>query len=182
MKKIILVAVLTLSAVVAYSQTDSIGVYSVRGGSVQRVEMIKPISTKVSSGIVSGKAKLQFVNTTSETVFNGPAKFRIFYAVPSPYDAAKYFMFTPAYSVKDLSVAKFDIKKEMRYLTSSTVSIIGGSTIGTKKAKDIKIEAKQIRPNVYEITITGPAGEYCLLPVLNGMATAHAGVFDFTIK
>lgn len=143
--------------------------------------MIKPIGTKVSSAIVSGKVKLQFDNTTSETVFNGSARFRIFYAVPSPYDAAKYFMFTPAYSVKDLSVAKFTVKKEMRYLTSSTISIIGG-TIGTKKAKDIKIEAKQIRPNVYEVTITGPAGEYCLLPVVNGIATAHAGVFDFTIK
>lgn len=181
MKKIILVTLCILFVVAAYSQTDSIGVYSIRSGSVQRVEMIKPIGTKVSSVIVSGKVKLQFDNTTSETVFNGSARFRIFYAVPSPYDAAKYFMFTPAYSVKDLSVAKFTVKKEMRYLTSSTISIIGG-TIGTKKAKDIKIEAKQIRPNVYEVTITGPAGEYCLLPVVNGIATAHAGVFDFTIK
>lgn len=182
MKKIILAALCTLFSVAAYSQTDSIGVYSVRDGSVQRVEMIKPVGTKVSSAIVSGKVKLQFENTTSETVFNGSAKFRIFYAVPSAYDAAKYFMFTPAYSVKDLSVAQFTVKKKMRYLTSSTVSIIGGSTIGTKKAKDINIETKQIRPNVYEVTITGPAGEYCLLPVLNGMATAHSGVFDFTIK
>ncbi len=182
MKKIILTALCTLFTAVVYSQTDSIGVYSVCNGSVQRVEITKPVGTKMSSAVFSGKVKLQFDNATSETVFNDSAKFRVFYAVPSPYDAAKYFMFTPSYSIKDLSVAKFTVKKEMRYLTSSTVSIIGSSTIGAKKAKDVNIVTKQIRPNVYEITITGPAGEYCLLPLLNGIATAHSGVFAFTIK
>ena len=43
------------------------------------------------------------------------------------------------------------------------------------------MEYRQLRDNVYEITVTGPAGEYCIMPVLNGTA-GYAGVFDFTLE
>lgn len=54
----------------------------------------------------------------------------------SPYDASKYFMFTPSYSVKDFIVGKFEVKKENRYLTTASVSIVG-SKIGVSTAKGV---------------------------------------------
>lgn len=50
-----------------------------------------------------------------------------------------------------------------------------------EKDKDVKVETKKIRNNVYEITVTAPAGEYCIMPVINGIG-GYAGVFDFTIE
>ena len=89
-------------------------------------------------------------------------------------------MFTPSYSVKDFSVGKFEVKKGVRYLTTAKISIIG-STIGAGEAKGVTVQSTKLRDNVYEITVTGPAGEYCIMPVLNGVA-GYAGVFDFTIE
>lgn len=180
MKKILSLLLGSMCATAVYAQTDSIGVYSVRGADIKRVEISKPTGIKISSAIVSAKAKVQFEGEASDEKFNGCATFRIYYAVPSAYDAAKYFMFTPSYSVKDLSVAQFSVKKKSRYLTTSSVSIIGGS-LGTQKAKDATIEVKQVRQNVYDITVSGPAGEYCIIPVFNGMASPYGGVFAFTI-
>ncbi|MEG1885967.1 MAG: hypothetical protein RR182_06745 [Alistipes sp.] len=61
------------------------------------------------------------------------------------------------------------------------ISILGSSSIGASEAKELKMETKQLRPNVYEITVSGPAGEYCIMPMING-AGGYSGVFDFTIK
>ncbi len=180
MKRIITAIFGLCLAVSAAAQADSIGVYSVRGTAVQRMEIINHGQTKISSGIGRGKAKLAFNGAASSNRFTGSATFRLYFGTPSPYDAAKYYMFTPAYSVKDFGVGKFDIKKGSRYLTTAKISVFG-STIGAAKAEDVIIDAKQIRPNVYEITITGPAGEYCIMPIINGVG-GYTGVFDFAIE
>lgn len=85
-------------------------------------------------------------------------------------------MFTPSYSVEDFIVGQFEVKKEKRYLTTATASIVG-SKVGVSAAKGVNVEYRQLRDNVYEITVTGPAGEYCIMPVLYGTA-GYAGVFD----
>ena len=164
----------------AYAQTDSIGVYSVTEAGVRRVEVVNYTQTKISNAVLSGKAKLMFSGATSPNHFTGSATFRLYYGTPTPYDAAKYFMFTPAYSTKDVSIIRFDVKKDSRLLTTATVSVFGG-TVGAKAAKDIKVDTRQIRDNVYEVTVSGPAGEYCIAPAING-AAGYAGVFDFTLE
>lgn len=179
MKKIIVFLFALISVAYSYAQTDSIGVYSVRGNTVNRIEVLNYNQTKISGGLKS-KAKLVFDGETSVNRFNGSATFRLYFGTPSPYDVAKYYMFTPSYSAKDFSIGKFEVKKGNRYLTTAAVSIIG-SKIGAGKAKDVNIEYKQLRNNVYEITVTGPAGEYCIMPVINGVA-GYTGVFDFTIE
>lgn len=181
MKKVVFLIFCVLCTIGVNAQTDSIGVYSVHGSNVKRVEIAKPIATKVSSAVVAGKVRLEFDKATSDVQFQDTATFRIYYNTPSPYEAVKYYMFTPMYSAKDLSVGQFSVKKNSRYLTSSTISIIGG-TMGIKKAKDVQVETRLLRPNVYEMVIVAPAGEYCILPILNGMLNAHSGVFAFTIK
>lgn len=165
----------------AQTQTDSLGVYALCGSSFEKIDVLNYQQTKVSSSIIRGKAKLAFAGSTSSHHFKNTATFRLYFGVPSPYEAAKYYMFTSAYSAKDFGVGKFKVKKDMRYLTAAMVSIIGHSSIGAEKDKDVKVETKKIRNNVYEITVTAPAGEYCIMPVINGIG-GYAGVFDFTIE
>jgi len=179
MKKIIAFVFGALFTICAQAQTDSIGVYVVHNNAVSRVEAINYNQTKISGGL-KGKAKLVFDNATSANRVSSPAAFRLYFGTPSPYDVAKYYMFTPSYSAKDFSVGKFEVKKGKRYLTTAVVSIIG-SKVGADKAKDINIEYKQLRNNVCEIIITGPAGEYCIMPITNGVG-GYTGVFDFTIE
>lgn len=179
MKKFIVTAALSIFCACAYAQTDSIGIYKVDNAGISRVEAARPALTKIS-GVFKTKAKVVFNGSSSQNRFKGSATFRLYFGMPSPYDAAKYFMFTPSYSVKDFSVGKFEVKKENRYLTTASVSIVG-SKIGVSAAKDVSVEYRQLRDNVYEITITGPAGEYCIMPVLNGTA-GYAGVFDFALE
>ena len=179
MKKFIVTAALSIFCACAYAQTDSIGIYKVDNTGISRVEAARPAQTKIS-GVFKTKAKVVFNGSSSQNRFKGSATFRLYFGMPSPYDAAKYFMFTPSYSVKDFSVGKFEVKKENRYLTTASVSIVG-SKIGVSAAKDVSVEYRQLRDNVYEITITGPAGEYCIMPVLNG-TSGYVGVFDFALE
>lgn len=178
MKKFI-VAALSAFCACAYAQTDSIGIYKVDNGCISRIEAARPAQTKISGGFKS-KAKVVFNGASSENRFRGSATFRLYFGTPSPYDASKYFMFTPSYSVKDFIVGKFEVKKENRYLTTASVSIVG-SKIGVSAAEDVNVEYRQLRDNVYEITVTGPAGEYCIMPLLIGTA-GYAGVFDFALE
>ena len=178
MKKFI-VAALSAFCACAYAQTDSIGIYKVDNGCISRIEAARPVQTKISGGFKS-KAKVVFNGASSQNRFRGSATFRLYFGMSSPYDAAKYFMFAPSYSVKDFIVGKFDVKKENRYLTTASVSIVG-SKIGVSSAEDVNVEYRQLRDNVYEITVTGPAGEYCIMPVLHG-TSGYAGVFDFALE
>ena len=179
MKKFI-VAALSAFCACAYAQTDSIGIYKVDNGCISRIDAARPAQTKISGGFKS-KAKVVFNGAFSENRFRGSATFRLYFGTPSLYDAAKYFMFTPSYSVKDFIVGKFDVKKENRYLTTASVSIVGSSKIGVSAAEDVNVEYRRLRDNVYEITVTGPAGEYCIMPLLIGTA-GYAGVFDFALE
>ena len=178
MKKFI-VAALSAFCACAYAQTDSIGIYKVDNGCISRIEAARPAQTKISGGFKS-RAKVVFNGASSQNRFRGSATFRLYFGTPSPYDASKYFMFTPSYSVKDFIVGKFDVKKENRYLTTASVSIVG-SKIGVSAAEDVNVEYRRLRDNVYEITVTGPAGEYCIMPLLIGTA-GYAGVFDFALE
>lgn len=184
MKKIALFIcelVALLASTNVQAQTDSLGVYALCGSSFEKIDILNYQQTKISSSIIKGKAKLAFAGSTSSHHFKNTVTFRLYFGMPSPYEAAKYYMFTSVYSAKDFGVGKFNVKKDMRYLTAATISIIGHSSFGMKEDKDVKVETKKIRDNVYEITVTAPAGEYCITPVIKGIG-GYAGVFDFTIE
>lgn len=181
MKRIVFLIWGLILAASTWAQTDSIGVYAVRDTAMERIDVLNYRQTKISANPLKGKAKLAFDGASSSNRFKSTATFRLYFNTPSAYDIAKYYMFTPSYSAKDFSVGKFDVKKGMRYLTTSTVSVIGSSNIGAKDAKDVTVQTRKLRDNVYEIVVTGPAGEYCVMPVTNGVA-GYTGVFDFTIE
>lgn len=179
MKKLAVLLVVLLSATIAQAQTDSIGVYAVLGSSTDRLEILNYTATKVNSGFMKAKAKLEFNGATSANQFKNGATFRMYFGMPSPHDVARYYMFTQAYSAKDFAVGKFEVKKDKRYLTTAVVSI-AGSKAGADNAKDLTVVTRKIRANVYEIIVSGPAGEYCIMPMINGSA-GYSGVFDFTL-
>lgn len=176
MKRIALLFILSCLVMPMAAQTDSIGIYAVRGSSLDRVNVLNSSQTKITAG----KAKLVFAGATSQNRFTNTATFRLYFGTPSPYDVAKYYMFTPAYSASDFSIGEFRVKNSCRYLTTVSISIFGGR-IGANEAENLSVRSVKLRDNVYEITVTGPAGEYCIMPVINGTA-GYAGVFDFTIE
>ncbi len=82
MKKLLVAFAGLLIAVSAIAQTDSVGIYSVRGASVQRVEILKYNQTKISGGLLNKKAKLQFDGAASQNRFAGSATFRLYFGSP----------------------------------------------------------------------------------------------------
>ena len=165
-----------------YAQTDSIGVYSVSGNGIEKVNLSTPISNKVRSAFFSAKTVTEFSGATSSTRFQGKATFRLYYRAPTEYEAVKYYIFAPSSSPDELAIARLDVKKKSRYLSGNRMYAFVGGTIGAKRAKDVDVEIKQLRPGVYELTVSGPPGEYCILPLVNGIATPYPGVFAFTIQ
>lgn len=184
MKKLFLVLAIICwraFAVNAQTATDSIGVYAINNGAVTPVELINYKNTKISKGFMSAKAKLEFNGKTSPNHFRDVAKFRVFFGQPSPDKAVKLFMFTPSYSISDFGIGQFEVKKENRLLTTANISAFSGGSSGAKQTDNITYDVVEVRPGVYDITITGKPGEYCIMHTFRGGA-GYSGVFDFTIE
>lgn len=180
--KHILYLILLLMGISAQAQTpaDSIGIYAVKDGSVTKMQPITYKGTKISRGFASAKAKLEFDGSTAATKFQGTAVFRLYFGTPTVTEIRTLYMFTPTYSVTDFSVGRFDVKKQQRLLTTSSVSLAGGQ-IGAQDAKGVTVETTRIRENVYEIKVSGAPGEYCIMHSINGTG-GYGGVFDFSIE
>lgn len=65
-------------------------------------------------------------------------------------------------------------------LTGVTASITG-SKVDVSAADDLQVETAEVRTGVYDVTVKGKPGEYCLMFTANGTG-GFGGVFDFTIK
>lgn len=182
MKKVFLIIALSVCALklVAQTPTDSIGVYAINGNSVTPVELINYKSTKISKGFMSAKAKLEFSGKTSPHHFKGVAKFKIYFGQPNPMDMMRFYMFMPNYSIKDFGIGKFEVKKDCRQLTTAKISAFSGGVAGAKQSDKINFSSIEVRKGVYEVTISGEPGEYCIMHTFNGSA-GYGGVFDFTI-
>lgn len=183
MKKVFLIIALCACALQLKAQTptDSIGVYAIDGGKITPVELINYTGAQISRGFMSAKAKLEFNGKTSSHHFKGTAKFRIYFGQPNPYDMARLYMFMPNYSIKDFGVGRFEVKKDCRRLTTANISVFSGGKAGAKQTDKITYDTVEIRPGVYEVTVTGLPGEYCIMHTFKGSA-GYGGVFDFTIE
>lgn len=180
-KKIAIVIACMCIAIPSVAQQDSIGIYAVYDSSRARMDLIKYKQVKVNSAVIAGKAKLVFEGSSSQNRFKETASFLIYFGTPSINDMTKYYMFTTSYSVKDFSIGKFEVKKGNRRLTTMSYSVLG-STFGVKEVDELIVQTAKVRENVYEIRVSGPAGEYCIMPTINGISGGYAGVFDFTIE
>lgn len=190
MKKIFAALVMTLlmGTVKAQMSTDSVGLFAIHGEKATRIDKITHNGIKGSGslaslatlGVAKIKSKLEFKGETSEHQFEGTAALRMYFGNPSPQQMVNLYMFTPSYNIKNFDVARFDVKKGKRLLTGIKVSITG-SHLGVESANDMQVETKEIRNGVYDISVKGKPGEYCLMFTANGTG-GFGGVFDFTIK
>lgn len=183
MKKVFIVIALCVCALTSKAQTpsDSVGVYAVNADGINPMELINYKNTKISKGFMSAKAKLEFDGATSPNHFKGTAKFRLYFGQPNPNDMARLYMFMPNYSVKDFGIGRFEVKKDCRQLTTANMSVFGGGNAGAKQTDKLSYETVEIRPGLYEVTVTGVPGEYCIMHTFRGSA-GYGGVFDFTIE
>jgi hypothetical protein len=182
MKKLIFSLLFLLGALhsMAQAPSDSIGIYAVKDSVLTKMQIISYKSTKISAGFASAKAKLEFDGTQASTQFSGKAVFRVYFGTPAATQLRSQYMFSSSYSIADFIVGSFAVKKGSRFLTTTAVSLVGGR-VGAKEAKDLVVETKQLRDKVYEITISGAPGEYCIMHSVNGSG-GYGGVFDFSIK
>lgn len=170
------------------SAGDTVGIYALNN---DKLEIMTPINfsntkintfgTALSFGLASTKLKYEYTDKTSPYQFEGEARFRIYFGIVPASKAARFYMFSSSYSIRDLQVAKFNVKKNKRILDGGSVNIWSGVNMGVKKDNDLRIEYKTIRDGVYDVVIKATPGEYCFVFNINGTG-AYNSVFDFTIR
>lgn len=178
MKYIILLLAFYIWAISANAQIspDSIGVYSVYDDVIKPINVINYNGLKISKGFMSAKAKLEFAGATSPNRFKGRARFRIYFGQPTSYELASLYMFSPSYKINDFGIGQFEVKKDNRFLTTAEAALFGNTSSGAKSSENITIEVVELRPNVYEVTVTGKPGEYCIMHTFRGSAGYGGGI------
>lgn len=174
----------------SYAQVgDTVGIYARMANGYELMEPLKfkgvksnALGSALSYGIAKTKMKTEYSGETSPYVFTGKALFKIYFGLVPANKAQKLFMFSSSNSsIRDVSVAKFQVKKNKRQLTQGSYSLWTGSQTGVQTDNEVKIDAKQVRENVYEVEVTASPGEYCFVINCNGLS-GYMPVFDFTIK
>lgn len=134
------------------------------------------------------KELITFEGKTSPYAFvGGKATFRIYFTHDRNSISEYYDMFSSDYSIDDFFVVKFKSVGKGRQMTSAIVH--SNRIEGAKEDKSVKLEVKKVSDNVYDLTVEGQPGEYCLTynnkqgNTSNGMKNSGSKkVFDFTIK
>ncbi len=183
-----LLMLLIATSTYAQAPADSVGIWADHSEKLERIDKITHQKIKGTGGLGSAlsfgvskiKAKLEFKGATSNHIFEGKAKFRMYFGNPPLQQIQSLYMFTKNYSVKDFEVAQFEVKKNTRLLTGVSTSILG-SQVGVSTSDNINVEYNEIRDGVYEVAVSGKPGEYCIMFAANGTG-GFGGVFDFTIK
>lgn len=174
----------------SYSQVgDTVGIYAKTNNGYELMEPLKfkgvksnALGSALSYGIAKTKMKTEYSGVTSPYVFTGKATFKIYFGLVPTNKVQKLYMFSASSSsIRDVSVAKFQVKKNKRQLTQGSYSLWTGSQTGLQTDNDVKIDAKQVRENVYDVEVSAIPGEYCFVINSNGMG-GYMPVFDFTIK
>ena len=167
---------------------DTVGIYAETGYGYEQMNSIKFENQKVNAlgsafsfGIAKTNMRLVFRGATSPYQFVGQAHFRIYFGIVPPEKAARLYMFSNNYTIRDFAVAKFKVKKNKRELIQGSYSLFGGMETGLQTDDSVVITTRQIRDGVYDVVVKAEAGEYCFV-FTNSGAGGAAPVFDFTIK
>lgn len=190
MKRTIILTAAIVAAITSLAQvpSDSVGVFAITEGKTVRLEPLNFAGTKtnvlgtaLTYGIASTKIKHTYNGATSPVALSSPAKLRLRFGSVPPAKTMRYYMFSPQYTPRDFSVARFDVKKGKRILTGGKVNIWSGASMGVEQDEAVSISYDEAAENDYVLTVTAPPGEYCLFFSVNGTGVYNT-VFDFTIK
>ena len=169
---------------------DSVGIYANIDNSLVAMKHIdfKEIERTGYINPFKDKELITFEGKTSPYAFaGGKATFRIYFTHDRNSISEFYDMFSSDYSIDDFFVVKFKSVGKGRQMTSAVVH--SNRIEGAKEDKSVKLEVKKVSDNVYDLTVEGQPGEYCLTynnkqgNTSNGMKNSGSKkVFDFTIK
>ncbi len=169
---------------------DSVGIYANIDNSLVAMKHIDFQEIERTGYINPFKDKelITFEGKTSPYAFaGGKATFRIYFTHDRNSISEYYDMFSSDYSIDDFFVVKFKSVGKGRQMTSAVVHSY--RIEGAKEDKSVKLEVKKVSDNVYDLTVEGQPGEYCLTynnkqgNTSNGMKNSGSKkVFDFTIK
>lgn len=183
-----IIVLLTSLSASAQVPADSVGLFAIKDNKTVRMDKIDFQSIKGTGGLASAfsfgiakiKSKMEFKGATSPHHFKGTARFRMYFGNPPASEYVNLYQFLPSNSPKSFEVAKFQVKKKTRRLTGVSASIFG-STAGVEADNDIKVSAKELSPNVYEVEVSGEPGEYCFIYVAHN-TNGFGGAYDFTLE
>lgn len=171
------------------TKMDSVGIYANIDNSLVAMKHIafKEIERTGYTNPFKDKELIVFDGKTSPYQFTGAAHFRIYFTHDRNSISEYYNMFSSDYSIDDFFVVKFKQVSKGRQMTSAVVH--SNRIEGAKGDTSVNMNVTKVTDNIYDVTIEGQPGEYCLTYNLkssntgNGMKNSGSkSVFDFTIK
>lgn len=168
---------------------DSVGIYAHIGGNLVPMKYIevKEIERTGYFNPFKDKELSLFGGKTSPYQFTGTAHFRIYFTHDRNSISEYYDMFSSDYTIDDFFVVKFKNVSKGRQMTSAVFH--SNRIKGAKYDSSVKVNVEKINDNIYDVTVEGAPGEYCLTYNINKSGTYEGNkgggsrsVFDFTIK
>lgn len=174
---------------IAKFKQDSVGIYANIGGKLvpMKYTEVKEIERTGYFNPFKDKELSVFGGKTSPYQFTGAAHFRIYFTHDRNSISEYYDMFSSDYTIDDFFVAKFKNVSKGRQMTSAVFH--SNRIKGAKCDSSVKFNVEKINDNIYDVTVEGAPGEYCLTYNINKSGTyegnkggGNRSVFDFTIK
>lgn len=163
---------------------DSVGIYANIGGNLVAMKHIDANENRVTDTTFGSKWILTYKGSTSNYQFTGAAHFRMYFTHDRNSISEYYKMFSNNLGANDFIVCQLKAKSNKREFVgakfTSAVFSDGHTKSKADAAKDVDVKIQKISDNVYDMTVKGTPGEYCL--TWNEKDTASWTVFDFTIK
>lgn len=163
---------------------DSVGIFANIDNKLVAMKHIDANENRITDNTLSSKWILTYNGSTSNYQFLGEAHFRLYFTHDKNSISEYYKMFSNNLRVNDFIVCKLKIKNNKREFigarNASAVFSDGHTKSKAEAAKDVTVSVKKISDNVYDMTVKGEPGEYCL--TWNEKEAASWTVFDFTIK
>jgi len=163
---------------------DSVGIYANNEGKLIAMKHVDADENRVTMNDFASKWLLDYDGKTSSYQFSGTALFRIYFTHDRNSISEYYKMFSSDLTMDDFIICRFKVKGNKREFIGArnTSAVLGDGHAKSKAeaAKDVTISIKKVSDNVYDMTVKGEPGEYCL--TWNEKKAASWTVFDFTIK
>ena len=163
---------------------DSVGIYANIDKKLVAMKHVDDDENRVTMNDFASKWLLDYDGKTSPYQFSKTAQFRVYFTHERNSISEYYKMFSSDLTIDDFIVCRFKVKGNKREFIGArnTSAVLGDGHAKSKAeaAKDVTVSVKKISDNVYDMTVKGTPGEYCL--TWNEKEAASWTIFDFTIK
>lgn len=161
---------------------DSVGIFANIDNKLVAMKHIDANENRITDTTLSSKWILTYNGSTSNYQFLGEAQFRVYFTHERNSISEYYKMFSSDLTIDDFIVCRFKVKGNKREFIGArnTSAFLGGHTKSKADAADVIVSMNKVSENVYDMTVKGTPGEYCL--TWNEKDAASWTVFDFTIK